>query len=550
MRIAPLGAALVLAGTASLPAVTAAQVAAGDVRGRLRSADAAYDAGDRARAEREYAAVVAIDPGQSRAVFRLAQLREGHDPRGALALYRRYVALEPGDAWGHLALANALATRGDVAGALEAHAHAVRLAPRDRDIRIARARILARAGRTDAAIGAYAAFVSESPGDAEAWRELAVQRRRAGQEGDALAALERARSLAPQGRDRDDVERDIARVRRAMRPTVEPLTGASRDSDGLSTVRAGASLIGPGAGAARLSGSAIVRRASDGTIARASQDVTVGVQLRPAAQLRLDVAGGFTRADRAFIDTLAVTQPTGPTPPGRGPRPPIGRAPAQGASSYSTFPVGRARIAWRQPGGAVAIDARVGRQLLDASPFLVAQGVLRDEAGATLDVRVAGPLRARAFGRVAAIHNEDERNARHLLGGAVAWVPGPYEVTLRAQAMRYDGPTALAYFAPRYVRTAELTTYTERELASGATVALDLGGGAQQVADWTAADGAWSPAVRGWLQVVSPLGESLSVGAEVEAYDSRVGVDAPSAVNPGSRWRYAAASVWLRIAFP
>jgi tetratricopeptide (TPR) repeat protein len=535
--------------TAVSPVIARAQRAAdsaiGGVGTRMARADAAYVAGDKDAAERQYAAIVSVDSTQSRAVFRLAQLRQGRDPGAAITLYRRYVALEPQDPWGYIALADVLAARGDDAGALSAYDQAVQIAPAERDVRIGRARLLANAGHTDAAIAEYEQWVAHVPGESKAWRELAVQRRRAGHYTEAIAALQRVQALDARSAADSMVARDIARLRVLSRATVEPLVGGSGDSDGLTTARTAVTVTSALVGAARLFAVGSADRAGDGTFARATQELALGLQYRPLAQFRVELVGGAARADRALVDTS--TSATPPAGPGNG-RPRIGRPTPAGASSFEIFPVGHARLVWRNPGDAISVDARAVRQLLDASPFLVAQGVLRDEASLSLDLRLVGPIRARAFGRVGTVHNEDETNGRRIVGGALAYVPGPYELTLRAQTLQYDAPTTLAYFAPRHVRTAELTTYLERETARGATIALDLGAGAQQVADWTTAGGSWSPSLRGWTQLIVPLTRSLALGTEIEAYDARVGTETPSLTLPAARWRYGSVSVWLRAA--
>jgi len=79
--------------------------------GHLGRADSAFTAGDTRAAAQEYAAVLAADPWNSHATYRLAQLHR-HDPRVALQLFRRYVALEPSDPWGYMALAEMLARAG------------------------------------------------------------------------------------------------------------------------------------------------------------------------------------------------------------------------------------------------------------------------------------------------------------------------------------------------------------------------------------------------------------------------------------------------------
>src|SRR2546422_9224497 len=73
----------------------------------LARADSAFAAGSTRTAARNYGAVLAADPDNSRAVFRLAQLSRG-DPAVALQLFQRYVRLEPSDPWGYMAVGDVL----------------------------------------------------------------------------------------------------------------------------------------------------------------------------------------------------------------------------------------------------------------------------------------------------------------------------------------------------------------------------------------------------------------------------------------------------------
>jgi hypothetical protein len=413
----------------------------------------------------------ALDSGLSRAVYRLAELRRARDLDAAIVLYRRYVALEPGDAWGHLALGNALAARGDVRSALAAYDAALRLAPREREMQVARSRMLTRTA---------------------GW--------------------------------------------------IEPALSGTRDSDGITTWRTGVNVTSPDRGRGRLFVSIAGGAANDALASRGSLDTRVGTMLRPAAVLRLELSAGAHRVDRSFIDTTQSGLAPGP---GAGPGGPggIGRRPAPGRSITEMIPVGRIRMLWTP--GPLRIDARASRQVLDASPYLVAQGVRRDELGAELDLRVAGPLRLRAFGRTGTVGNEMESNERRLVGGALAIAPRAVDVSIRAQELSYGGTTSLAYFAPRYVRTFELTTYLERELGD-VQLAVDAGGGVQQVAAWSEPPARWSPTARAWLQLAKPLTPRVSLGAESEMYDSRVGTDMPAFEVPAGRWRYGSLRVWLR----
>lgn len=504
-----------------------------------------------ARAQKEVP--LTVDSTTSSAVFRQAQARESTDLAAAIALYRQYVALEPRDPWGYIALGDALGRSGDVSGALAQYDLAERIAPNERDVHVGRARMLARAGRTDDAMTAYERWLARTPNDAESWRELAAQQRKAGRYDEEIASLQRARAPENAPKTTRVVTREIDRAHRAGQATIEPRVYGSRDSDGLSTTGVGLTLTSPLLGRSRLSATTAAGSAGDGTVSRASQGVALGVEYRPLAQLRFQLAGGVARADRSLIVIgLTPTSPA-PTPPqnGRGGTLPIGVSPvpATATSSSESFPVGNARLQWRKPGNAIAVDARASRQLLDASPYLVAQGVLRDEASLSLDLRLAGPLRVRGFGKVDDIHNADESNGRQIFGGALVIAPEAYEVSLRAQTMRYDTATALAYFAPRSVQTVELGTYFERESDRGVTVAMDLGGGAQQVSEWSSAVAAWSPTFHGWTQVVVPLNDALALGTEIEAYDSRIGNDVRSPTATASRWRYASGSLSLRVRF-
>src|SRR6266566_868163 len=142
---------------------------------RLARADSAFAVGDATAAEREYAAALAVDPENSRATYRLADLSKRGDPARALQLFRRYVALEPSDPWGYMALGDAFARSGSYGDALRSYDDALRLAPDERDAVIGRARVLARAGRTDAAVAGYRHWLDANPSDAEAWGDLGRQ---------------------------------------------------------------------------------------------------------------------------------------------------------------------------------------------------------------------------------------------------------------------------------------------------------------------------------------------------------------------------------------
>jgi hypothetical protein len=46
--------------------------------------------------------------------------------------------------------------------------------------------------------------------------------------------------------------------------------------------------------------------------------------------------------------------------------------------------------------------------------------------------------------------------------------------------------------------------------------------------------------------VIKPLSAWLALGTELEAYDARVGIDAPSATRSTTQWWCGSVSLWLR----
>src|SRR5688572_28501143 len=83
-----------------LPVALLAQAVPIDPGRTMARADSAYAHGERVLARQLYNEALTSDSRQSRAIFRLAQLDDS--PERSLALYRRYIALEPGDPWGHM----------------------------------------------------------------------------------------------------------------------------------------------------------------------------------------------------------------------------------------------------------------------------------------------------------------------------------------------------------------------------------------------------------------------------------------------------------------
>jgi tetratricopeptide (TPR) repeat protein len=141
----------------------------------LARAENAYDAGDYPLAGGLFETIVTEDPSPaSIAVFRLATLRSWDNRFDeAIALYRRYIALEPRDAEGRLALARTLAWQGHYASAIATYDSLIATNQRPRDAVIGRAQTLAWSGQLGDALTAYKGWLGDHPNDRDASIEYA-----------------------------------------------------------------------------------------------------------------------------------------------------------------------------------------------------------------------------------------------------------------------------------------------------------------------------------------------------------------------------------------
>lgn len=479
-------------------------------RTRLALADSAYNAGQRTLAQRYYSSVLELNPSNSRAVYQLGQLAENERAR-AVALFRRYVALEPRDAWGHIALAQALARAGQLDEALAEMDAARRLAPMERDVWIGRARILAQANRTDAAIAQYERWVALHPDDAEAWRELAAQRNKAGRLSGAITALEQAQAHHPT----PATERRLVALRATAAPWAEPIAGGSRDSDGNQTGRVGLTIGRVVADGIGLDAHGAAIRVDDGANVSTLYDLGVGARWRPAPTLRTQGHLGVSVPDSA-------------------------------AGGQRLVPTGELRVDWRDADGIAALGLRANRALIAASPTLLRNGVVRNEIGARADYTVAGPVRIRALARDAYITSALDRNTRGTLGGGLVVAGSLGELSATVQQITFAHPSVSGYFAPRSARVAEVGTYAELESAGGARLSLDVGAGAQQVTQWGLPAGSWGPAYHGWTEIAFPLAAGTELKVELESYDARIG----SEIATSGTWRFFSAALMLHWALP
>jgi Flp pilus assembly protein TadD len=500
---------------AAAPSTARAQSALAP-RATMSRADSAYNSGDRGRARVLYAEILATDSSASRAVFRLAQLDDSEER--ALALYRRYIALEPGDPWGHMAEGDLLGRLGRVDEALVAYAGANAVAPGERDVFIGRARVLERAGRWSLAVDELAAWVTRHADDGEAWDLLGRSHMRGGRPRSAASAFSMATRLGVPG-----AERRFRLAASASSPFVTPEFASLGDSDGNRTTRYGGAVDVAPVDGLRLG--AGVRQELVGN------DVAEVRGLDLHARVASVLSRGVTL--NADIGTMRY----GGSRTGPGPRNVTG--------SWSTVHA-MARLRARTPADGPSMDLRLERAPLGFNPDLVTNEVTRSEARATFEVPV-GPLRARGSGRVGRIEALGESpNGRLTIEGGLVWPLGTRVLpSAQFRVSGFDRASAAGYFAPRLAQTLEAGAYLEAGEDGPVSLAADLGAGLQRITEHGASTGGWTRVWRAWAQGSVALGPSRAWSVEVEAYDSPFALDGASA---SGSWRFLSVSTGLRWA--
>jgi len=486
----------------------------------LARAESIYDSGDAEAAIDAYAAVLAVDPQNSRATYRLADLQR-HKPARALPLFRRYVALEPKDLWGYLAVADMLSRLGQSDEALRWSAQALRLGPTERDAVMGQARVLARARRTDAALVAYRGWLATHPKDAEAWQELSRELVRAGRPGEAVDALQRSQALAPDPK----VAQRLAVVRGVAAPAFTPLVAGSHDSDGNTIWRFGGAFELAAAGPARFGLEGSRSHVGDGVDGADLDALAFRTTWQPVAVLKIDARAGGTRIEpiRAIV-----------------------------GSSATLVPTGQVRARWRAPASRIGLDVRADRSVVDASPLLVANHVIRTQFSGLLAVPVVGPLTLRAIGKTATLSDSLETNHKTQASGVLAVAVAPAaELSAQFHQIHYDHPSVSGYFAPWRLQVAEAGTYFEIETPWSVAIAVDGGAGVQRVAKQRGQFGPWTAAFRLYAMLDAPLAPGRDFRLELDSEDSQVATtDATSGQATSGQWRYGSVIASLRWALP
>ncbi len=418
----------------------------GRVAALLARADSAWAAKAESVAAREYAAVLADDPENSHATYRLAQLTR--DDLAALRLFQRYVELEPEDPWGYMAVGEALARAGRYGDALRSYDDALRLAPGEPEAIAGRAKVFPRA--------------------------------------------------------------------RAAAPAVTPLVSGSRDSDGNTTFRVGGSAELAAQGPLRLGVEANRDRVTDGVSTAGLEQLALRAAWRPGRLASVEGALGGTRLEPSDNGSTTVV------------------------------PTGRLRARWRSSAHGAAVDVRAQRGVLAASPLLVDNRLVRTEVRTVVEIPVTRALKLRGLGRTAVLSDRADVNHRTELGLVLALPLSPaIELSGQVHQLRYSHASTAGYFAPRLGQVVEAGSYVELESPGGWLLALDVGAGAQRVAEFGGQPGPWTRSLRGYAFITAPLAPGRALQLELEGEDSMVAREAATTVGA---WRYGSAALSLRWA--
>src|SRR3989442_11996807 len=379
---------------------------------------------------------------------------------------------------------------------------------------MALAEMLARAGRFSAALRGYDDALRLAPDgrDAVVGRAGTLAR---GRRGGAAIAVEEG--WLPAHPTDAEVRRELAAARVAAAPAIMPLVGGSRQSGGHAAARLGGAAGLGASGPPRLGVRAPREQIRDGVTAIGLDELTLRAAALPRGTLQVDLEGGATRVD------------------------------AIGGARATLIPTGQLRARWRDPVGGPAIDLRARRNVIDASPLLVTNRVVRTEIGAIVELPVARGLKLRGIGRTAALSSSFDVNHRTTFAGVAAGGLTPIlDVSGQIHEIRYSRPSSAGYFAPRLVQIAQAGSYIELETARSIVLAFDLGVGVQRVAQQGAAVGPWRRALRLYSLVAVPLAPGRELRLELEGDDSGVATEAATT----AQWRYVSMQLSLRVALP
>ena len=419
----------------------------------LAAGDQAWSEGKHDDALRLYSEVLSRDSTSGRALFRVATLLSWkNDLDHSISLFRRYLALSPGDAGGRLALARVLAWRGDFQEALATCDSVLATNHDDRDAALLAAQVTAWSGRLESAAVRYDRWLGEHPRDAEGWSGLAQVWRWAGRPEHARQALQHALAIEPTNAT---ALAQSAQVDAELSPSAEPGITSTDDSDQNRTITY---LVRAGVAApwsARLQTDASFRTADFGVAHGTS------ATLRAASSWAPIEAGWMLRGE------LGLAQLDGTD--------------GAGSRSAHTAPLGSLHLSDR-PAHWLSLGADVARAPFDETAALIYSGIASTTVEGDADVSLRPRVSLGGGGGWTRLSGGSGLNNRVGGSGALRWsVSKALSVAAGVRTFGYDHAAADGYFAPKRYLLAEGSGRLHLGGDLGWTLDSELGLGHQQI---------------------------------------------------------------------
>lgn len=548
----------------------------------LVRADSAYQAGAYPLAGALYEGIVTQDPSPaSIAIFRLATLRSWDNQLDdAVALYRRYITLEPRDAEGRLALARTLAWGGHYSSAIAIYDSLIAGDQRQRDAVLGRAQTLAWAGRLGEALATYKGWIRDHPADREASIEYAralawngqfddaeamyTQLARTGnaaakkglarvigwrgeldrsertwrqvletdpQDPEALTGL--AQVLTWQGRQTDaesalqlalranpaygDARTLLRWVQADLRPSAT-ITGVSiNDSDNNRATVFSVDYLARAWWNGAIGGSYRERSANFAAINSRADAVNLFARWQPgSSSWQLRADGGVTRHSSTFIPST---------------------------SPQRTIGSGGLRLSGNV-GRALTVGVSGSRAPFDETALLIANGVVSSDL--TGEAAIALPARFTLSGAAshARLTGGTRENARNAFSSTLRWTNSRnWSLAVGGRQFGYDTTSADGYFAPRRYTLAEASGRGRMGGQLGWNADADVGLGQQSIEFFGSSAGS-----RLAERVAMSLGYRFDPAREVSASGGYANVAAPGQTT-GSEYKWYTFSLRARLGF-
>jgi tetratricopeptide (TPR) repeat protein len=585
----PLATALALGaftatGTAQVGGVAVSRIAVGadpaSLKAALARADSAWEARSYLLATELYEAILARDPSSHITLYRLATLRSWDNRFDeGIALFRRYVALEPDYTEGRIALARTIAWSGRYSAAIAVYDSILTRQPTYRDAVLGRAQTLAWAGRLNEALSAYKQWLAARPTDRNASIEYARTLAWNGQmddserlyaelakTGNANAKKGLARLIGWRG--------DLVRSEETWRQVLvtdpsdpEALTGLAqvlswqgRQTDAESTLQL-ALRANPTYGDARallrlvqadlrpsMTVSGLSTNDSDDNratgfmmdyVVRAPWNGTMGVRYgeRWANFGLID-----SRAD--VVNVFGRWQPAGSTWQFR-----ADAGATRHTSTLVLAPAPQRTIV----NGALRVSGNLARSLsvgllasrapFDETARLIASGVVSSDVAAEAELALPGPLSLSGAGSYARLTRGARENSRHAVSSTLRWTHNRHwSLAVGARQFGYDTTSSDGYFAPKRYTLAEVSGRGRVGGDLGWNAEGDVGFGQQSIELFGS-----SAESRLAERAVLTAGYRFDIAHELSASGGYANVAGPG--QTGSEYKYYTFSLRARVGF-